>query len=48
MAHGKNNSLNVFENWVLRKIFGPRRNEITGNCATWSFVICTYHQTFLE
>jgi len=22
--------LTVFENWVLRRIFGPRRNEVTG------------------
>jgi hypothetical protein len=22
--------LRVFEKWVLRKIFGPRRNEVTG------------------
>jgi hypothetical protein len=20
----------VFENWVLRRIFGPKRNEVTG------------------
>jgi len=22
--------LRVFENWVLRKIFGPKRDEVTG------------------
>jgi hypothetical protein len=22
--------LRVFENWVLRRIFGPRRNVVTG------------------
>jgi hypothetical protein len=22
----------VFENWVLRKIFGPNRDEVTGEC----------------
>jgi hypothetical protein len=22
--------MRVFEKWVLRKIFGPRRNEVTG------------------
>jgi hypothetical protein len=24
--------LNVFENGMLRRIFGPRRDEITGEC----------------
>ena len=24
-------SLRVFENMVLRRIFGPRRDEVTGN-----------------
>jgi len=31
--------LRVFENMVLRRIFGPRRNEVTGNggdCVTRS------------
>jgi hypothetical protein len=22
----------VFENWVLRSIFGPKRDEVTGEC----------------
>jgi hypothetical protein len=22
----------VFENWVLRKMFGPKRGEVTGEC----------------
>jgi len=26
--------LRVFDNWVLRKIFGPKRDEITGECKT--------------
>jgi hypothetical protein len=35
-------SLRVFENRVLRKIFGTKRDEVTGeNCITRSFVICT-------
>jgi hypothetical protein len=37
----------VFENMVLRRIFGPRNDEVTGgwrNCTMWSFVICTLHQ----
>jgi len=35
--------LKVFENMVLRRIFGPRRDEITGNggdCITMSYMIC--------
>jgi hypothetical protein len=37
--------LRVFENRVLRRIFGPRRDEVTGeNCITRSFVICTLRQ----
>jgi hypothetical protein len=38
--------LRVFENWVQRKIFGPKRDEVAGE---WrrvqrSFIICTPHQ----
>jgi hypothetical protein len=34
--------LRVFENRVLRRIFGPKRYEVTGeNCITKSFMICT-------
>jgi hypothetical protein len=37
--------LRVFENRVLRGIFGPKRDEVTGeNCITRSFVICTLRQ----
>jgi hypothetical protein len=39
--------LRVFENRVLRRIFGPKRDEVTGewrNCITKSFVICTLRQ----
>jgi hypothetical protein len=39
--------LRVFENRVLRKIFGPKRDEVTGewsNCIKMSFVICTLRQ----
>jgi hypothetical protein len=33
--------LRVFENRVLRRIFGPKRDEVTGE---WrSFMICTPH-----
>jgi hypothetical protein len=37
----------MFENRVLRRIFGPKRDEVTGewrNYITRSFVICTLHQ----
>ena len=30
--------LRVFENRVLRRVFGPKRDEVTGE---WSLVICT-------
>jgi hypothetical protein len=39
--------LRVFENRVLRKIFRPERDEVTGggeDCITRSFMICTAHQ----
>jgi hypothetical protein len=39
--------LRVFENRVLRMIFGPKTDEVTGewkNCITRSFVICALHQ----
>ena len=38
--------LRVFENMVLRRIFGPRWDEVTGNrgdCITRSLMICTPH-----
>jgi hypothetical protein len=39
--------LRVFENRVLRRIFVPKRDEVTGggdNCIARSFVICTLRQ----
>jgi hypothetical protein len=38
--------LRVFENRALRKIFGPKRDEVTGewrNFIMRSFMICTPH-----
>jgi hypothetical protein len=39
--------LRVSENKVLRRIFGPRRDEVTGgwkkNCMVRSCVVCTLH-----
>jgi hypothetical protein len=37
--------LRVFETRVLRRIFGLKRDEMTGeNCITKSFMICTLRQ----
>jgi hypothetical protein len=37
--------LRVSENGVLRRIFGPKREEVAGeNCQMRSFIICTLHQ----
>jgi hypothetical protein len=37
--------LRVFENRVLRRIFGQTRDEVTGEiCMIRNFVICTLHQ----
>jgi hypothetical protein len=35
--------LKVFENRVLRRVFGPKRDEVTGNGENYmrSLVICT-------
>jgi len=40
--------LKVFENRVLRRIFGPKRDEVTGNGENYimrSLMICTSHPT---
>jgi hypothetical protein len=42
--------LKVFENRVLRRIFGAKRDEVTGewkSCTMGSFIICTYRQISL-
>ena len=39
--------LRVYENRVLRRVFGPKRDEVTGKWKTYtrrSLVICTPHQ----
>jgi len=46
LTRGDERKLRVFENMVLRRIFGPRRDEVTGNggdCITRSYMICTPH-----
>jgi hypothetical protein len=41
----KEHRLRVFENRVLRRIFGPKTNEVTGeNCITKSFLNFTLRQ----
>jgi hypothetical protein len=37
--------LGVFEDRVLRRIFGLKRDEVTGE---WSFTICALRQVLLE
>jgi hypothetical protein len=43
----KERRLRVFENRVLRRMFGPKRDEVTGesgeNCIMKSLMICTAH-----
>jgi hypothetical protein len=44
---GEELRLRVFENRVLRRIFGPRWDEVTGewrNYIMMSLLICTPHQ----
>jgi hypothetical protein len=39
--------LRVFDNNVLRRIFGPQREEVSGNGDNYivrSFIMCTLHQ----
>jgi hypothetical protein len=41
---GEERRLRVFENRVLRRIFGPKRDEVTGSgedYITRSFMVCT-------
>jgi hypothetical protein len=40
----------VFENRILRRIFGPKRDEVTengGSCTVRNFIICTHPQISL-
>jgi hypothetical protein len=36
--------LRVFENRVLRRIFGQKRGEVGENCIMRSFITCTHCQ----
>jgi hypothetical protein len=40
--------LRVFENRVVRRIFGPKRDEVTGECRMGSSITCTQHQILLD
>jgi hypothetical protein len=46
---GEVHKLSVFENSVLRKIFGPKREEDDRgeNCITMSFITCILHRILL-
>jgi hypothetical protein len=40
--------LRAYENRLLRKIFGLKRDEVRESCAMGSFIICTHHQILLD
>jgi hypothetical protein len=45
------NRLGVFENRVLKRIFGPKREEVAGSgedCIMRSFITCTLHKILLR
>jgi hypothetical protein len=47
---GEEHRLRVFENRVLRRIFGPKRDEVTGEWRKLhkgELIICTHHQILL-
>jgi hypothetical protein len=46
---GEERKVRVFENKVLRRIFGPKRDEVTGNGENYimrSLMISTTHRFF--
>jgi hypothetical protein len=46
LALREEHRLKVFENRVLRRIFGPKRDEVMGelSCIMRNFIICTQLQ----
>jgi hypothetical protein len=34
----------VWEDGVLRKIYGPMGDEVTGECMTNNFMVCSSHR----
>jgi hypothetical protein len=50
LTSSEEHRLRVFENRILRRIFGPKRDEKreTGeSCTMGSFIICTHHRVLL-
>ena len=50
-CHIEEHRLRVFENRMLRRIFGPKRDEVTGSgedYITRSFMVCTYRKLFRD
>jgi len=41
---GKENSLRMLKNGMLRRMFGPKREEVTGGCIMRSFTTYMFHQ----
>jgi len=49
LALGERRRLRVSENKVLKRIFGPKTDEVTGggeNCIMSILILCTPHQNF--
>jgi hypothetical protein len=48
LALREEHRLRVFENWMLRKIFGPKRYEVImeskAECIKRGFILCIPHQ----
>jgi hypothetical protein len=48
LLHQRKNRLREFENRVLRRMFGPKREEVAGEeCIMRSFVMSTLHHILL-
>ena len=50
VKQGEEHSSRVFENRMLRKILGPKKNKQQGtgqNCTVGRFIICILHQIYL-
>jgi hypothetical protein len=49
LSYHENTDCGVFENRVLRRIFGPKRKwQEAGDCIMRSFITCTLHQVLLK
>jgi hypothetical protein len=47
LTFGEEHRLRFFENRVLRRIFGPKREDHGENCIMMNFIICTLHRILL-